>query len=394
MNRTFANLANWASSMTLFMNFGSRRAAVPATLLVAAMVAGCASGPDKPKPGPLEPIVKPISAPAAWQQKIGDIQFGMAVAVNEGTFTVASTDGTVLALQSETGRELWRATVGGRLSAGVGSDGRYAAVVTRTNEVVVLEAGRTVWRKKLGVRVNTEPLVAGERIFVLGSDRSVRAFDAVDGRVLWEVKRSGDPLTLAQRGVIAAYKDTLLVGQGARLAALNPNDGSVRWEVAVAAPRGTNEIERLADLVGPAVRIGDVVCARSFQAAVSCINAERGTLAWSKNLGGTDGLAAAAQLVAAADASDRISAWKPSSGEVAWSSEKLLYRQLGSPAMTADSVIFGDAAGTLHFLSKSDGASQLRVSTDGSGIVGVPAVLGKTVLVVTRAGGLFAFRTE
>lgn len=364
----------------------------PAAVCVAALLAGCAA--DKPKPGPLEAIVKPIAAPAAWQQKIGDIQFPMAVAVNAGTFTVASTDGTVVALQAESGRELWRGSAGARLSAGVGSDGRYAAVVTRANEVVVLEAGRTVWRKQLGVRVNTEPLVAGERVFVLGSDRSVRAFDAADGRQLWEVKRSGDPLTLAQRGVITAYKDSLLVGQGPRLVALNPDDGSVRWEVAVATPRGTNEIERLADLVGPAMRFGEVVCARSFQSAVSCINAERGALVWTKTFGGTDGLAADEQLVAAADASDRISAWKAATGEAAWTSEKLQYRQLATPAMAGPSVVFGDASGTLHFLSKADGATQLRASTDSSGVVGAPVVLGKTVLVVTRSGGLFAFRAE
>ena len=62
-------------------------------------------------------------------------------------------------------------------------------------------------------------------------------------------RRPGDPLTLAQGGVIAAFKDTLLVGQGPRLAGLDPNDGDVRWEVAVGTPRGTNEVERLADLV-------------------------------------------------------------------------------------------------------------------------------------------------
>ncbi len=393
MNRTFANRANRACSMTMLKNFSSACRVGPAALLAAAVLAGCASA-DKPKPGPLEPITKPISTPVVWRQKVGEIQFPMAVAVNPGTFTVASADGTVVALQSETGRELWRASVGGRLSAGVGSDGRYAAVVTRGNELVVLEAGRQVWRKQLGIRVNTEPLVAGERVFVLGSDRSVRAFDAVDGRELWNVRRSGDPLTLAQRSVIGAYKDTLLVGQGPRLAGLNPNDGSVRWEVAVAAPRGTNEIERLADLVGPAVRIGEVVCARSFQAAVSCINAERGALVWTKNLGGTDGLAADEQLVAAADASDRITGWKAATGEVAWTSEKLLHRQLGTPVVMGDTVIFGDTAGTVHFLSKADGATQARVSTDGSGVVGVPAVLGKMVLVVTRTGGLFAFRAD
>ncbi len=375
---------------------GGLRSAGRGVLLasLAVLIAGCASGPEKPKPQPLEAIVNPIAGRVLWQQKIGAVQFPLNIAVNAGTFTVASSDGTVLALESESGRELWRSSVGARLSAGVGSDGRYAAVVTRDNELVVLEAGRQVWRKKLAVRINTEPLVAGERVFVLGSDRSVHAFDVLNGRALWDVRRSGDPLTLAQRGVTSAFKDTLLVGQGPRLTGLNPDDGTVRWEVAAASPRGTNEIERLADLVGPAVRSGEVVCVRSFQAAVSCINAERGTLNWTKNIGGIDGLAADEQLVTAADASDRISAWKSVSGEVLWSSEKLLYRELGTPVMTADSVVFGDVSGTVHFLAKDTGASQLRLSTDGSRIVGTPAVVGKTVLVVTASGGLFALRTE
>ena len=55
--------------------------------------------------------------------------------------------------------------------------------------------------------------------------------------------------------------------------------GTVRWECAVASPRGTNEVERLADLVGPAPRVGDIDV-RPFVpgSAVGCVNAERGTL--------------------------------------------------------------------------------------------------------------------
>lgn len=365
-----------------------------AAVVLSAVIAACASGPDKPKPGPLEAITSPIAGKVVWNHKVDSIQFPLAVAVNAGIFTVAGTDGTVLALQADTGRELWRASVGARLSAGVGSDGRYAAVVTRDGELVVLEAGRQVWRKVLGMRVNTAPLVAGERVFVLGSDRSVQAYDVLDGRALWNVRRPGDPLTLAQGGVVAAYKDTLLVGQGPRLAGLDPNNGAVRWEVAVATPRGTNEIERLADLIGPAVRVGDVVCARAFQSAVGCVNAERGSLVWSKNLGGLGGIAADAQVVAAADASDRITAWKAGSGDTAWTSEKLLYRGLSTPVLVGGALMFGDAQGTVHFLSRDSGATQLRLSTDGSAVVGAPAVSGTTVLVTTRAGGLYAMRPE
>ena len=357
-----------------------------------AVLAGCAA--SKPKPLPLEPLTPKMAGAVAWSQRIEKVEFPLAVAVNRGTFTVAGNDGTVLALDAETGREVWRASAGAKLAAGVGSDGRFAAVVTREGDLVVFEQGQMKWRKRLGARVSTAPLVAGERVFVLGLDRAVQAFDALDGRKLWTLQRPGDPLSLAQAGVIAAFKDTLMVGQGPRLAGVDPLQGTVRWEVAVGSPRGANEIERLADLVGPAVRTGDVVCMRSFQAAVGCVNAERGAVVWSKAIGGIDGVAADAEFVFGADASDRMTAWKAGSGDLAWTSDKLQYRGLATPLSVGKTVVFGDADGTVHWLSRETGDAQLRLPTDGSAIVGAPVVSGATMLVVTRNGGLFAFRAQ
>jgi outer membrane protein assembly factor BamB len=365
---------------------------VVVSLMVAALAA-CAST-DKPKPTPLESLTPQLTGHMAWTQRVDGVQFPLSVAVSPGVFTVAADDGAVLALEADNGRELWRGSAGAKLGAGVGTDGRFVAVVTRDGEVVTLEAGRVLWRKQLNMRVTTAPLVAGERVFVLGGDRSVHAFDAQDGSKLWSVNRPSDPLTLAQGGVIAAFKDTLMVGQGPRLAGLNPNNGEVRWEVTVGSPRGTNEVERLADLVAPPARIGDVVCVRSFQAAVGCVNADRGTLAWAKPVGGTDGVAGDDQLVFGADASDRITAWKTPSGDVAWQSEKLLYRGLGAPLATPKAVVFGDAEGIVHFLSRDKGETLLRFETDGSPIVAAPALAGGTMLVVTRKGGLFAFHPD
>ena len=118
--------------------------------------------------------------------------------------------------------------------------------------------------------------------------------------------------------MLAPFKDTLLVGQGPKLAGLDPLRGSLRWEATLASPRGTNEIERLADLVGPAARMGDVVCARAYQSAVACVNAERGNVVWTRNAGGVNGVGADAQMVAGVDASDRLTAWRTTDGTVAW----------------------------------------------------------------------------
>ncbi|MDP1901256.1 MAG: outer membrane protein assembly factor BamB [Rubrivivax sp.] len=347
---------------------------------------------DKPKPTPLETYAPKIAGREVWQARVGPIGFPMVPAVHEGVFYVASGEGDIRALQADSGAVLWQAQAGGPLAAGVGSDGRFTSVVTRGNEVVTFDNGRETWRKRVPSAVVTPPLVAGERVFVMGVDRAVHAFDAIDGRRLWSFQRPGDALTLAQASVVGAYRNTLLVGQGQRLAGLDPLRGTVQWEVPMAAPRGTNEVERLADLIGPMLRVGDRVCMRAFQAAVACADAASGTLLWSRNVGGVQAVGGNAEQVFGADASDRISAWHAGSGDVAWTSEKLLYRGLSGALAAGPAVVFGDSEGWVHFLSAATGEPQLRLPTDGKPVIGTPVLSGTTMLVTTQAGGLFAFR--
>lgn len=371
---------------------GARAPLLAATLAVLLGLAACSTA-DKPKPTPLEAVAPKIAGGLVWQAKLdGGLRYPTVIAARNDQFVVAGGDGTVMALDAGSGRELWRASAGGPLAAGVGTDGRFSSVVTRDNELVVFEQGAEKWRKRLPARVLTAPLVAGERVFVLRVDRSVQAFDVLDGRPLWTYQRPGEALTLAQTGYIAPFKNLLLVGQGSRLAALDPLRGTLRWEAAVATQRGTNEVERLADLIGPGVRAGDTVCARAFQAAVGCVDAARGVLAWSRPSAGAQALGGDAELLAGADASSRLTAWRTASGEVAWTQDKLLYRELSGALLAGRVLVLGDLEGQVHFLARETGELLLRLPTDGSAVVGAPALAGNTVLVATRNGGLFAFR--
>jgi outer membrane protein assembly factor BamB len=117
-------------------------------------------------------------------------------------------------------------------------------------------------------------------------------------------------------------------------------------------------------------------------------------LRWSRIVGGQQAIGGDADFLFGADGSDRLSAWKTASGELAWSNERLLYRGLSAPLSIGKAVVFGDAEGQLHFLDRTDGKTLLRLATDGSPIVAQPVLAGGTLLAVTRSGGLFAFRTE
>lgn len=358
-------------------------------------LSGCSLfGSDAPKPKTLQPIEASVSGRVVWSGRLGSVEFPLVVAANGDRFTVADSSGTVVAYRAQDGAELWRAQAGDKLAAGVGSDGRYAAVVTRNQELVVMDAGNVVWRKALPAPVHTAPLVAGERVFVQGVDRAVQAFDVLDGRKLWELRRPGDALLLAHPGAMLAFKDTLVVGQGARLAGVDPLRGTLRWEANLANPRGTNEVERLADVVGPLARVGDFICGRAFQAAVGCINATRGNLVWNRQNTGAVGVGADAEAVIGVDTLSRVSAWRTTNGESLWTTEDYQYRKLTPAVIVGKAAVLGDYEGVVHFLDRSTGKAQLRVQAGSSPLVTQPTLLGNTLLVVAKDGGVHALRTE
>jgi outer membrane protein assembly factor BamB len=370
-------------------------AKVASALVLLLGLAACSSSPKKPEPAPLSPFNARVAVRLVWNVSTGPVAPHLQPAVVAGSVFTANAQGQLSHWAADNGALRWRAEVGSALSAGVGSDGQTAAVVTVGNDLVAVADGRERWRTRLAARVMTPPLVAGQRVFVLAADRSVSAFDGATGRRLWtQVSRGVDPLVLDQAGVLLAVGDTLVAGIGGRLTGLQPNNGSVRWSVPLANPRGVNEIERLVDLVAGVGRVGDVVCARAFQAAVGCIDASQGTLAWARPANGAVGVHADAQRVYGAEANGRLQAWDRANGEPLWSTDQLRHRGLTAPLALGTSLAVGDAQGQVHLLSVTDGSLLNRLTTDGSPIRATPVLAGSTLIVHTRNGGLFAWRPE
>lgn len=366
----------------------------PLAIVTIAILAGCFGGSKKPQPADLQPVTALVSARQSWTNRIGPVTFPLDASVTGGTVSVASDDGNVALLDAQTGRDIWRMALKTPISAGVGSDGKVLAIVTKANEVVALQGGRELWRQKLNAQAFTAPFVAGERVFVLAADRSVNAFDGQSGRKLWTQQRPTEPLVLRQSGVMLAVGDMLVVGLAGRLVGMNPTNGSIQWEAPVATPRGINDVERLVDLVGSVSRIGDSVCVRAFQASIGCVNAGRGNLLWTKPANGVQGIHGDDRFLFGTEADGTVMAWRRTDGERVWSSERLRYRGLSAPLVAGRSVVIGDATGFLHLLSREDGSLLNRLATDGSAIAAPPVLAGNTLIAVTRNGGIYGFEPQ
>ena len=137
-----------------------------------------------------------------------------------------------------------------------------------------------------------------------------------------------------------------------------------------------------------------VLHTRAFQTAIGCVDTARGAVAWTRSASGADGLGGDQTQLFGAESDGRVIAWRRSDGERQWAVGNLRLRGLTAPVLLGRSLAVGDAFGYVHLLSREDGSLLNRLPTDGSAIVTTPVLVGETLVVVTRSGGIFGFTPD
>lgn len=371
------------------------------TLLAAAVLAtGCSSlnpfSSSGPKPAELTDLKPTAELRELWSAdvgKSGNSVFSPAVA---GDSVYAAGAGGVVA-RFEGGRTVWRVNAGTDLAAGVGSDGRLAVVVSTAGEVIAYDAadGSQRWRSQVGAEVLAAPAVSGDFVVVRASDQRLIALDARSGNRRWVYQRSNPPLALRNFTGVLIEGDVALAGfPGGKLVAINLANGGALWELTVASPRGSTELERVADVAGLPVIGRREVCAVTYQGRAACFDASNGNALWARDFSSSVGMDRDTRFAVITDDKDAVHALDVYSGASVWKQDAFARRGLSRPLIVGDHVAVGDALGYVHLLSRDDGAQAARVRADDSPIVADLRPLGRGFVVQTRSGEIHAYEVR
>ena len=361
------------------------------------LLSGCSSlnpfASSEPKRAPLPELVTPLTAPVRFTASVsnGDRRYLTPAPITDG-LVVAGGNGEVTLFDAK-GERRWQVEIGAPILAGVGSDGRLAAVVTEKGEVVALNVsdGSVRWRQMAALPAVTPPLVAEGLVVVRAVDHRLVAFDGFDGKERWRYERPLPPLSLRQSAPLLAEGGAIFVGYpGGVVAALDPKRGQPFFELTVAPPKGTTEIERLTDIVGTILVDRNELCAAAYQVRIACFDLQSGREVVSSPVSTRGGIDRALRSIITVDETDRVLALDLFSGRERWQNDRLAYRQLTRPVVVGDMALVGDSEGYLHAIDLGEGRVRARVRVGSGPIVVPPQRLPDGAVVVQNRDGTVA----
>jgi outer membrane protein assembly factor BamB len=357
-----------------------------------------------------EPMIKLVEK---WEVKIGTNKvlnsgvgsFAPKVTKNKVITTVGS--GVISAFDILKGNQTWNIILDQKLLCSVGykkiGNTELVAAVTEMGELILLNSSsEIIWKSKLNGIVRVSPVITNSVVVALYADNRVVAFDINSGKRVWVLKRRVPPLILhGQSGMTllsssensknlsSNFENGLLVNMaGGRIIFLNVTTGTVNWESRVVFSRGTNEVERIADLMGNPY-VGNEVCTTAYQNSLVCLSLLNGEVIWRKSFNSTQPASFSESSVIAIDSNSKITAFNRTKNDsYRWKTDKFFLRKISAAVIWENAVWFVDKQGYLHGLSLKNGEIISRYRLKGGLLSGMIKTVQNGILIQTSNGQL------
>jgi outer membrane protein assembly factor BamB len=362
-----------------------------------ALLAGCGSAPVH-KPAELTEFQPTATLKVLWRGSVDSAGENVYYPEASGnTVYAVGAGGGVNGFDAASGKTVASFEAGQRVSGGVGVGNGLVLLGTPKGEVLAFDRdGKPLWKTQLSSEILAPPQAQDGIVVVRSGDNRIFGLDAANGKQKWLYQRSTPALSVRTNAGLVIQRGGVFVGfPGGRLVALALGNGNIGWEAVVAMPRGTTELERVADITSLPVIDGQQACAAAFQGRVACFEAARGTLLWARDVSSVTGIGADARYLYVTDDKNAVLALDRASGSSIWRQDKLVDRNVSAPLALGRHVVVGDLEGYVHLLSREDGSFAARIATDGSAIGAPPLALdARSFLVQTRDGGVFAITVQ
>lgn len=363
-------------------------------------VMGLFSGDDGEQPAELVEFEPELELQRLWRINVGDGQGDLyrqlRPALDGDTLYAAASDGTVMAIDKNSGDVVWERDLQDEtISGAVGLGGGRILLGTRDAEVIALDQsnGEELWRSAVSSEVLVPPQSDGEIVVLQTVDGRLIALEADSGAQRWIYESTVPPLTLRGSSTPVISGNRVLAGfSNGMLVSVNAENGTQQWEERVAVPQGSYDLERIVDIDGDLMLSGNVAYVASYQGNLMGLDVPSGRIVWGREGSSYNGLATGLGNLYYANDEGHVIASSRNEDNTLWLNRQLRLRRLTAPTTLHNYLAVADFEGYVHLLSQLDGSFVSRYRVDGDGVRAPMIADDDTLYVFGNSGRLAALQ--
>ena len=373
-------------------------------LLLIFLASGCSifSAGDELKPAKLQKIDAQVELIQLWKKGTSsnnnEFWGSLEIGSDDTALYIADHSGSVVSLDVATGKELWSVELDIGISGGVGYGGNKALLGTIEGQVLALNAqdGALLWTATVSSEVLSSPAASDSIVVAQTIDNKIYALDAETGSELWQ-HDAGAPILSVRGNSSAVILNNMLIAafDNGKLIAFNSENGSLKWETRLALPKGKTELERMIDIDGKPLVVGDIIYSVSYQGRLGALTRGTGRNLWYQDSSSHYSPAYNEGMLFVTEAEDdSMSAFKAGNGILAWKNDQLIHRDLTGPVSLSGNIAVADADGYIHLINPTDGNLVGREKVGGSGVSSPLLVVGESLIIQANDGAVSAYKIQ
>ncbi|MDX2463766.1 MAG: outer membrane protein assembly factor BamB [Porticoccus sp.] len=355
---------------------------------------------EKSEPAKLTSFDQEVHPVKLWSTRaVGDYESvgtGLQPVLGHGKIYVADSEGSIVAIDAGSGKKVWKVALDTPLGGGVGIGGELVFVGSSNGDVIALEAetGTERWRTQLSSEILAAPSGNGDIVVAQVQDGRIVGLDAQSGMERWQFEIEVPVLSLRGTSAPLVEGNTVIAGfANGKVYAFAAATGDMMWENRITVPQGRSELERMVDIDGQPLLVGDIVYAAGYQGRIGAVS-RTGRGIWYQDVSSVHGPAHGLQQIYVAEVDGQVKAMRATSGRVLWTNNQLSHRTLNRPSVAGGYLLVADIQGYLHILSQTDGHFVGRTRVDSSGVSAPMVTDGDIIYILDNDGGVSAYKFE
>lgn len=350
----------------------------------------------------------------AWRVDIGEGSSSeqkllVQPVVAGGVVYTMDAEAEVRAFRADGGQRLWSRSVlseeeeEGDLGGGLAVDEGRLFVTTGAGDVIALDAesGEEIWRVGLRSPIRGAPTVSGGRVFVVTIENIIHVLEAGDGERVWRHEGLAADEGILGAAAPAVGEGVVIVPQSSgELISLLVENGRQLWIDRLAASRLPSPVSNIADIKASPVIDRGMVYAVSHSGRLAAIQLRSGNRAWDLDVGALQTPWVAGDYVFVVTTNGYLGAILRNSGRVRWAINLQRYVDpedregtivWAGPVLAGDRLILAGSHGEALSVSPYTG-EVLGWLPLGEPVTIQPVVANNTIYFLDESGRLTAMR--